>query len=892
MASSSGSSTPQSKYEVFLSFRGEDTRDNFTSHLYSALCRKQIKTFIDNELHRGEEISPTLLKFIEESMVSVIIFSENYADSPWCLDELVKILECRKVADQVVLPVFYRVNPMDVAEQKGAFGDAFVKLEEGFKESIHKVQKWRAALNEAASLSGWDSLVIRPESKLIEEIVLDILKKLNYKSSCDFRGLVGIYSRIQRIESLLGIGSMDICILGIWGMGGIGKTTIAGAVFDKISRQFDGYYFLANVREQSGKYGLYQLQRQLFLKVLGEENLDIDAYDIGTSFIRRRLQRMKVLVVLDDVDNFRQIEFLAGEREWYGPGSKIIITTRDKDVLKSVVNEVYEVEGLDYHEALQLFNLNAFRQDQLRQDQLKLSETIISYANGNPLALKVLGSFLHRRGTQEWKSALHKLERNLNLEIQNILRISYDGLDLEEKDVFLDIACFFKGEDKDFAERILNGCGFSFDIVTSVLIDKSLVTISNNKLEMHNLLQRMGWEIVRQESIKEPGKRSRLWTAEDVFHILKKNTGTETIEGIFFDMSKMGDILLNPKAFSRMDNLRLLKFYDSSTFYWLNSRVYLRQSPEFLPDKLSYLQWDACPLRSLPLNFCAEELVELKMPYSQVESLWEGNQNLEKLNSIDLSHSRNFIRLPDLSQALNLECINLEGCISLLQVPSSIKCFKKLTVLNLKNCRELTSIPSCIYLQSLHRLNLSGCSKLKNLPEISRCVEELSLDGTAIEELPASIEHLSELYFWSMRNCKLLKGLPSNICSMKYLTSLLISGCLKLESIPVSIRKLSQLQKLDISSCERLTSLPELPPNLRLLNAKGCISLETISSSVTLFKEKMLPKCPNNQRYCYINCPRLNQNSLHIIEDDSQWRIQHTAAAAVRDYYQVSLSHI
>lgn len=161
MASSSGSSTPQSKYEVFLSFRGEDTRDNFTSHLYSALCRKQIKTFIDNELHRGEEISPTLLKFIEESMVSVIIFSENYADSPWCLDELVKILECRKVADQVVLPVFYRVNPMDVAEQKGAFGDAFVKLEEGFKESIHKVQKWRAALNEAASLSGWDSLVIR-----------------------------------------------------------------------------------------------------------------------------------------------------------------------------------------------------------------------------------------------------------------------------------------------------------------------------------------------------------------------------------------------------------------------------------------------------------------------------------------------------------------------------------------------------------------------------------------------------------------------------------------------------------------------------------------------------------------------------------------------------------
>jgi hypothetical protein len=110
MASSS-TTAQQWKYDVFLSFRGKDisfrgkdTRDNFTSHLYDALCRKQIKTFIDNDLERGEEIEPTLLRTIEDSRISVVIFSKNYASSPWCVDELVKILECKRTCGQIVLP--------------------------------------------------------------------------------------------------------------------------------------------------------------------------------------------------------------------------------------------------------------------------------------------------------------------------------------------------------------------------------------------------------------------------------------------------------------------------------------------------------------------------------------------------------------------------------------------------------------------------------------------------------------------------------------------------------------------------------------------------------------------------------------------------------------------
>ena len=122
------------KYEVFVSFRGEDTRDKFTSHLYSALSRQSIQTFIDDQLNRGDEISQSLVNAIEASAISVIIFSESYTSSRWCVDELVKILECKKEYAQIVIPVLYRVDPSDVRNQTGSFGDSFSKLEE-FKEA-------------------------------------------------------------------------------------------------------------------------------------------------------------------------------------------------------------------------------------------------------------------------------------------------------------------------------------------------------------------------------------------------------------------------------------------------------------------------------------------------------------------------------------------------------------------------------------------------------------------------------------------------------------------------------------------------------------------------------------------------------------------------------------
>ncbi|KAK9995467.1 hypothetical protein SO802_020153 [Lithocarpus litseifolius] len=150
---SSSSFTHQPKnFDVFLSFRGQDTRHGFISHLYEALHLKGIHTFI-NDKPRGEEISEELLKTIENSMMSIIIFSKNYASSTWCLDELAKIVECKK-NDQLVRLVFYKVDPSELRNKNGKFSKALAKHEKNIKDN-KKVQRWKIALQEATNISGW-----------------------------------------------------------------------------------------------------------------------------------------------------------------------------------------------------------------------------------------------------------------------------------------------------------------------------------------------------------------------------------------------------------------------------------------------------------------------------------------------------------------------------------------------------------------------------------------------------------------------------------------------------------------------------------------------------------------------------------------------------------------
>ncbi|KAG2665018.1 hypothetical protein I3760_16G110600 [Carya illinoinensis] len=191
------------KYDVFLSFRGEDTRKKFTAHLYAALVHQGINTYIDDDkLQRGEEISQALSEAIESSRISVVVLSENYASSRWCLEELAMIIDCRKTKQQTVLPVFYDIDPTEVRHQSKSFGEAWAKLKDKIKDET-KVQRWKSALTEVAELAGF-TLGDRNEYEFIQEVVLKVFKVVKPKSLNHVsKHLVGMQSRVQDIHDTL-----------------------------------------------------------------------------------------------------------------------------------------------------------------------------------------------------------------------------------------------------------------------------------------------------------------------------------------------------------------------------------------------------------------------------------------------------------------------------------------------------------------------------------------------------------------------------------------------------------------------------------------------------------------------------------------------------------------
>ncbi|XP_073260034.1 disease resistance protein Roq1-like [Populus alba] len=483
--SSSSSSRLGWHYDVFLSFRGEDTRKNFTDHLYTALQNAGIHTFRDdNELPKGEEISSHLLLAIQESLISIVVFSKGYASSTWCLDELAKILDCRQTARQIVLPVFFDIDPSDVRKQNGSFAEAFDRHEERFKEEMEKVQKWRTALMEAGKLSGFDlhSIANGHESKLIQMIVEEVLSKLNPRYMKVATYPVGIDSQVKDIISMLCVGTNEVRIVGIYGMPGIGKTTIAKAVFNQIYDQFEVSRCLSNIRERLDQHkGLLQLQQLLRDAFTGFIRLhdDIGDDDEGIKLIKREFFLKRVLVILDDVDQLEHLRGLAGERDWFGPGSRIVITTRDERLLARLeVEKKYHAKGLNNDESLQLFSWHAFKKPHPMKEYVELSEVVVDYVGGVPLALEVLGSNLFERSITHWRSFIEKLQKHLPHQIQGQLITSLDDLDGEVKGMFLDIACFFNGMDKDYVRKILDGRGFYPEMGFDILRERSLLTVN------------------------------------------------------------------------------------------------------------------------------------------------------------------------------------------------------------------------------------------------------------------------------------------------------------------------------------------------------------------------------------------------------------------------------
>ncbi|KAE8648983.1 hypothetical protein Csa_009214 [Cucumis sativus] len=867
----SSSHPSQMAFDAFLSFNRDEEDDGyrrFIKDLYETLSEWGIKMFMDEEVN----LSDNIVKAIEGSITSMVVLSEGYASSKWCLRELVKIIDQKKKTKHQVLPLFYggRVAPpppprplfkqwegrslrslsrnretdaysevgsMTSRQVKFRYQHAFEKFinSEAKKDYLKEVDKWWLSVLEVSDLPGLLTINLTEfactcsytkfKIQSIANSIGDHLLRLKLQAKEE--NLFEMPLRLRTMKMLLGLGSNDVRFIGIVGMSGIGKTTLAEMTYLRIFKPFVSAlrkpYFLHFVGRS-----IVSLQQQLLDQLAFLKPIDIQVLDEnhGVELIMQHLSSLKnVLIVFDGITERSQLEMLAGSPDWFGAGSRIIITTTNKNIFhhpnfKDKVQE-YNVELLSHEAAFSLFCKLAFGDHPHTQNMDDLCNEMIEKVGRLPLALEKIAFSLYGQNIDVWEHTLKNFHQVVYDNIfSDVLKSSYEGLEAESQQIFLDLACFLNGEKVDRVIQILQGFGYTSPQTNlQLLVDRCLIDILDGHIQMHILILCMGQEIVHRELGN--CQQTRIWLRDDARRLFHENNELKYIRGIVMDLEEEEELVLKAKAFADMSELRILRI----------NNVQLSEDIECLSNKLTLLNWPGYPSKYLPSTFQPPSLLELHLPGSNVERLWNGTQtiklilpqsvhNFKNLKEIDASDSKFLVETPNFSEAPKLRRLILRNCGRLNKVHSSINSLHRLILLDMEGCVSFRSFSFPVTCKSLKTLVLSNCG-LEFFPEFG-CVmgylTELHIDGTSINKLSPSITNLLGLVLLNLRNCIRLSSLPTEICRLSSLKTLILNGCKNLDKIPPCLRYVKHLEELDIGG----TSISTIPflENLRILNCE------------------------------------------------------------------------
>jgi len=649
---------------VFINHRGPDVKKTFASHLYRRLHSHGLRVFLDQpELQQGDYLTPQIEGAIESASVHVAIFSSGYAESTWCLKELVLMLE----SNSPIIPVFYHVKPAELRWAQGGYARALRELEkkkasdpqtreEKLRYDSSMIENWRDALLKVAGISGFELEACNgDEGELLDKVVEGVLKKVKKPALDVAKHPTGLDDKVNDFENTVLLPRQQSGkpqILGIVGLGGVGKTTLAKELFNRKSSGYSRSCFLCDVRDHAGKGSLNLLQREL-LKTLTRRNEPIASVHEGKAILKKDISSPNLLIILDDVDKVDQVDDLLPDQTVLHSDSLILITSRSKDVLKrSGVEEssIYNLTGLTRQHSLELFCLYSFNQLHPLPEFESLVEKFIEACGGLPLSLKVFGALLNGENTSYWQAQLDKLQRILPEDIKQTLQISYDALDMEDRQIFLDITCFFIGEKRDMVTRIWSGSGLNGLCGFRNIQNKCLVEVDReNRIRMHDHLRDLGREIA------DASLPRRLWRPTEKIDDLLQQSSTEQVinevrgirmrdhtdgsampwyqrsSGLFGNcVIKLCNMLRNTQYPSHgtgicMRNLQLL-----DTANVLVECILTKvQSPNLI-----WLRWKDCPYSSLPSSISTKNLRVLRVQGRKLKTLWknESQVNYDLLN--------------------------------------------------------------------------------------------------------------------------------------------------------------------------------------------------------------------------------------------------------------------